>query len=400
MRAVSRGLIALALIALAPAFAAPSQQTGFSAMPAGEAVRFEYTFSGREGRTHRLGFAIPAAEIASARVGFRAHNPEELRGLAKTEQRRLLQAEIDALASAYPRAQIAVDDEGVVTWRVAPGADAPAEQRRAFDRAMADEIAWLRGEYPRVHIQVSAGAYQVRGAEQAELTEVMRRLRAAEDRANQAVARLAEQQRAGLEQSAAAIGEDLRQRIASVERSLADFESAYYQERRYKLYDDRSLRPDYARIARESVEPLAPVAAALADSTRGRSRREVFDRLLLFLQTIPYDPLEDRATDAGFSLPLVVLADNRGDCDSKSVAFAAIAHRLYPELPIALVLVPGHALVALGFPAEAGDRTLRHGGRTWVLAEPVGPGAYPLGRIAEESERGLKRVEAFVALFP
>jgi hypothetical protein len=181
---------------------------------------------------------------------------------------------------------------------------------------------------------------------------------------------------------------------------MGGFEAAYYEERRYRLHDDRSLRPDYARIARESVEPLAPVAAALAAATRGRSRREVIDRLLLFLQTIPYDPLEDRATDAGFALPLAVLAGNRGDCDSKSVTFAALLHRLYPDLPIALILVPGHALVALGLSPEGGDRrTIRYAGRTWVLGEPVGPGAYPLGRIAEESASGLDRVEALVALF-
>ncbi|MCU0835155.1 MAG: hypothetical protein MUC77_12100 [Chromatiaceae bacterium] len=400
MPAASRGLVALVLIALAPAFAAPPQQTGFSAVRAGKAVRFQYTFSEREGGTHRLEFAIPAAEIAAARAGFRAHNPEELRGLAKAEQRRLLEAEVDGLASAYPRAQIALDADGVVTWRVGAGADAPAEQRQAFDRAMAEEIARLRDEYPRVYIQVSAGAYQVRGADQTGLAEVMRRLRAAEGRANQAVARLVEQQRAGLEEGAAAIGDELAERIAAVEQAMAGFEAAYYLERRYRLHEDRSLRPDYARIARESVEPLAPVAAALADSTRGGSWREVVDRLLLFLQTIPYDPLDDRATGAGFSPPLVVLADNRGDCDSKSVSFAAIAHRLQPDLPIALVLVPGHALVALATPPERGDRTLRHAGRTWVLAEPVGPGAYPMGRIAEESERGLGRVEAFVTLFP
>jgi hypothetical protein len=185
MRGASCGLLALALLTPAALVAAPPQQTAFSAVPAGEAVRFDYAFTGGEGATHRLGFAIPRTGIAAAREGFRAHNPEELRRLARAEQRRLLEAEIGGLAAAHPQARVTLDEDGVIAWRLEPDEDAAGEQRRAFDRAMAEEVARLGGEYPGVRIQVSAGAYQMRGADQSQLAEVMRRLRAAEGRANQ-----------------------------------------------------------------------------------------------------------------------------------------------------------------------------------------------------------------------
>lgn len=199
--------------------------------------------------------------------------------------------------------------------------------------------------------------------------------------------------------SSADIDESLQREIRQIETDVRALEAAYYHERLYKVLDDRRLRPDYARIAQESLLDLRPVADALAALTPGLPPREGLNRLLLFLQTIPYDRLDDRATDAGFLLPLVLLAENRGDCDSKAVAFAALAHLLYPDVPIALVLVPQHAFVALGLPPARGDRTLRHGGREWVLAEPVGPHVLPVGRLGDESERKLGQIEDVVTLF-
>jgi hypothetical protein len=95
-----------------------------------------------------------------------------------------------------------------------------------------------------------------------------------------------------------------------------------------------------------------------------------------------------------------MLAENRGDCDTKSVAFAALAHLLFPKVPSALVLVPEHALLALGLAPEPGDRVVRLQGRDWVLTEPVGPDTPPVGQIGEDSPAGVDRTADVIPLFP
>lgn len=154
---------------------------------------------------------------------------------------------------------------------------------------------------------------------------------------------------------------------------------------------------DYAAVAKHAVDPMAPVARAvksapMAISQTTNTLRIQLSRAIAFMQAIPYQTLgKQRSTGMGFLPPLAVISENRGDCDSKSVAFAAIAHTIAPGIPIAIVLVPGHALVALGIPVQSGDATLISGGYTYVLAEPVGPAPARIGVIGPISQKGLKR---------
>jgi hypothetical protein len=202
-----------------------------------------------------------------------------------------------------------------------------------------------------------------------------------------------------MESASEGIGNALRGEIAEIQQRMTDFKTAYYRDRLYRVGNGGYLLPDYGRIAQESLPDLQPVAAAFRSNTLGLSRRETLDRLLRFIQSIPYERLDDRSSDAGFLVPLVMLAENRGDCDSKAVAYATVMHLLFPEVSVSLVLVPQHAFLALAIPPRGGDRTLRSGGRTWVLAEPVGPARRPLGRIGPESERSLGQIESVIPLF-
>jgi hypothetical protein len=93
-----------------------------------------------------------------------------------------------------------------------------------------------------------------------------------------------------------------------------------------------------------------------------------------------------------------VLAENRGDWDNKSVLFAAIAHRLNPNLPIALVLLPSHAYLALGMSPDPADARIDYRGQTWIVVEPVGPGLLPIGELGQESQRG-GAIDGVVTLF-
>jgi hypothetical protein len=149
-----------------------------------------------------------------------------------------------------------------------------------------------------------------------------------------------------------------------------------------------SLSYDHARIAARRSEAVAPVAAALAEGTD--SQREFVSRALRFSQSIPYQKGK-RGQDSGFQRPLALLARNKGDCDGKSALFLSILRAEMPKVPLAMVYVPGHALVGVGIKPEKGDQTFRYQGKTYVLAEPVGPGAFPLGKAAPENKRAAKQ---------
>ncbi len=153
----------------------------------------------------------------------------------------------------------------------------------------------------------------------------------------------------------------------------ARIRAAIYR-RRGLLLKDRTLSIDYERLIREGTGPLSDCFQALAASGRGSGVRPFMGVLLAFFQElgyeIPPDEVEGRQT-LGLRVPTDVLVSGRGDCDSKSVAFASMWRRLPTHL--VFIVVPGHALVGVEAPALPGERTVRLGNRTFVLCEVAGP---------------------------
>jgi hypothetical protein len=149
------------------------------------------------------------------------------------------------------------------------------------------------------------------------------------------------------------------------------------------------VRPDYAALARDAAGLLRPLAKAVAAGAGSPDPRARTALALAFVQTIPYDRLRARgaADGTGFAVPAELLHANAGDCDSKATALAAVLRTLVPEVDTAIVLLPGHAVLAADLPAAPGDRTVRLDGRRLVLMEPAGPGRFPLGRVSADSRR-------------
>lgn len=142
------------------------------------------------------------------------------------------------------------------------------------------------------------------------------------------------------------------------------------------------LSYDHAAIAAARAPAVAPLAAALRAGTD--SDRAFVARALAFAQSFPYQRAR-RNTDAGLQRPLALLARNKGDCDGKSTLFLSLVRAELPHVPLAFVYVPDHALVGVGLPAQAGDQAFEYGGAVFIYAEPVGPGAIPLGEAAPAS---------------
>jgi len=187
-----------------------------------------------------------------------------------------------------------------------------------------------------------------------------------------------------------------------VQRLLNELQSygdQLFQQGNYALSGsgaNRTFALDYAAIAKRAVTAMEPVARAvksadIAIPQTPNARRIALSRAIAFFQAIPYEVLgKQRSSGMGFLTPLAVIAENRGDCDSKAVAYAATARTLAPGTPVAIVVVPGHALVGLGISPERGDATLTQGGITYVLAEPVGPAPARIGEVGPLSRDGLR----------
>ncbi|MFT7433768.1 MAG: hypothetical protein ACI9TY_001411 [Alphaproteobacteria bacterium] len=161
--------------------------------------------------------------------------------------------------------------------------------------------------------------------------------------------------------------------------------NAAYFKKRYYNYNakNNSIRPAHGKIAKRYVIAMRPVAKALLDEVRGRSSREITNHVLHFIQSIPYDTLEDARSSngAGFQTPYGLIHGNKGDCDSKSVMFAAIMRNIYPYARIVVIYVPGHALVGFDYSKGKNDYALQIEDTTFVLAEPVGPRMISLGQV-------------------
>ncbi len=151
---------------------------------------------------------------------------------------------------------------------------------------------------------------------------------------------------------------------------------------------------DHAALVRTYTDDLAPVAAALQEGTSGP--RDYVEKVLSFVQAIPYEEAKKNGGDPGYRRPLALLYRNRGDCDSKAVLFLALVEAVYPELDEAVVYIPGHALTGVGLPAQGDDETFEAGGKTFLYAEPVGPAPYPLGEPAKENKKAAKKGEVRV----
>ena len=170
---------------------------------------------------------------------------------------------------------------------------------------------------------------------------------------------------------------------------------AYLDEHGYTRLGD-AIVADHARHVDEYADDVAPLVAALGGPTD--DPREFASIALGHVQSIPY---QSRAkVSNAYRRPLLVLARNKGDCDSKSTLFLALMHSAYPELPLSMVYIPGHAFAGLGLEPQRSDVTFRKGGQTWVVAEPVGPAMFAVGETKGKSRRRASTGRVQIAVVP
>jgi hypothetical protein len=165
-----------------------------------------------------------------------------------------------------------------------------------------------------------------------------------------------------------------------------------------------TIQPDHPAIAARYTKAMAPVAKAILEQVPGASEspRAFINAALTWLQSIPYDTLQNRSTSngAGFQTPYGLIGANLGDCDTKATALAALIRAAYPTLPLAIVYVPEHAFLGIGLPQSKTDFALRTEQGTFILADATGPGLTPLGYIDPRTQSKTGGARTSILLIP
>ena len=161
----------------------------------------------------------------------------------------------------------------------------------------------------------------------------------------------------------------------------------YYSHFRSYL-GQKAIKPDHLRYISENTAALLPVAQAIFEKLPADSKNRAYVNLVLsWVQSIPYNELKNRLTSngAGYLPPLSVIANNQGDCDSKTVLMASLVRSLFPDVKMTMVFLPNHALLGIALPFRKNGQTLNIDGMDYLLMEPTGPSKIPLGEISNRS---------------
>ena len=174
-----------------------------------------------------------------------------------------------------------------------------------------------------------------------------------------------------------------------------------YYTRFTTMFNQRAVKPDHLRYIDETAKSLVPVSQAFYEKINASAdARAYFSLLLGWVQSIPYDTLEDRvaSSGAGFAPPMGLLLQNKGDCDSKAVLTSALVRAFLPNTDMVMVFLPEHALLGVAITPIAGDETLDVDGQTFVLYDPTGPALLPFGQVSTRTKQfidtGRYQVEA------
>jgi len=168
----------------------------------------------------------------------------------------------------------------------------------------------------------------------------------------------------------------------------------HYFTRFTSFMGEEAVKPDHLRYIDENKIPLLPVAQSIYDMLpSGSESRSYVNLLLSWVQSIPYNSLENRLTSngAGYLPPLAVINNNQGDCDSKAVLMASLIRSLLPEVKMVMVYLPNHAVLGISLPFRTNEPIVRLDGTDYLLMETSGPAIMAIGETGEKTKLALAR---------
>ncbi|MCP4914446.1 MAG: hypothetical protein GY909_15130 [Oligoflexia bacterium] len=154
----------------------------------------------------------------------------------------------------------------------------------------------------------------------------------------------------------------------------------------YKEHFLIGILPDYSALVEYYYSSVIELYQnwKLFSSKANLSKRESIELLLSFFQDFPYampPKVYDDRLISGLFVPPLVFKNGWADCDSKSLLMATVlSHDPFFRNKIAMILVPGHALLGINILPQVYDETYSFRNKKYVVAEPTGLGRTPLGR--------------------
>ncbi|MBQ1784838.1 MAG: hypothetical protein II007_14445 [Gammaproteobacteria bacterium] len=150
---------------------------------------------------------------------------------------------------------------------------------------------------------------------------------------------------------------------------------------------EHGVIPDHLYYINASLPAFATMAGELRQRFKGPDPRPLIEYLLPWVQSLPYVAMANRFANPTleFRPPLAVLQQHGGDCDSKATLMATILRAVHPDLPLAMVYLPEHAMLAIQLPHASGERYVNLQGRRMLLVDVVGPAMLPIGSVGERS---------------
>jgi hypothetical protein len=158
---------------------------------------------------------------------------------------------------------------------------------------------------------------------------------------------------------------------------------------------------DYNWVVKKSVGDLHDIANQIRSTARRkgyRSQRDIIGAFASFVQELQYQlPPEHRTNydgekilTAGATMPLETLANQRGDCDSKSLLFAGLV-RSISLVDVIFVAIDDHLFAGIQLKRLPSDHFIKHEGSDWVLIELSD--SWPIGHVPENHLRVIQSVE-------
>lgn len=144
--------------------------------------------------------------------------------------------------------------------------------------------------------------------------------------------------------------------------------------------------PDYSKLISLYQGTVVEIYRHWKQATDAQklTRRQSIELLLRFLQDYPYGIPPSKVGEkfiAGLMVPPLAFESGWADCDSKSLLLATIlSFDPYFKDKMAMILVPGHALLGIEVPVLPYDETYEYRNRQFVVAEPTGLSRTPFGR--------------------
>lgn len=135
-----------------------------------------------------------------------------------------------------------------------------------------------------------------------------------------------------------------------------------------------ALLINYDDIVGDFRDIFIAVDSYFKQSDIGKTDLQKINDRLIFLQSIPYDDM--LRSDFELNTPIRMLAENRGDCESKQVFMAGLLRQLFPHRDIELVtlLDKEHIVLALEMPELDSRLTYAKYGRRYAILDATGPG--------------------------